>query len=233
MKKDERKQKGKKATAKSRKQAAKVHRGRQTNRNTKTGRKRVKRTKHISKIVKPDKVQLSPKSVRKSRKKSVKAIRKTQAKAIDILKYKRGSNRIKTSFKRFKEIDKKITAFNSSNELNLSIKKQLKRKGGKPPKSLIMIVRDKNGNEAAHVTDYSLVITEKSVKKELSKFTKELKRDYNRYIQRLSKLNDYNLPIVKSLVNKQLNHGVNFGIPQGYQNYNPDSIEGIDLQFIY
>lgn len=133
---------------------------------------------------------------------------------LKIESYKRGSNRITTTFKGVRKIENKISIFETSKTLQKEIKNRLRSHGGKPPKGMIIIVRDKKGNEAAHVTMPSFVVNEQNIQKEISKFVNELKKDYSEYAERLSDQEDESES-------------------EGYEDYNPDNIVSIDIQFIY
>lgn len=141
--------------------------------------------------------------------------------------YQRGSNRLSTSFGKVRKIENKIDLFANSESLQKEIKKQLSRKGGKPPKGMIIIVKDKKGNEAAHVTMPSFVVNEGNIQKEIKKFLKELKKDYSKYAESLSdggKAGD---------TFDVLGVGERDSEADGYESYNPDNIVNIDIQFIY
>ncbi len=244
------KKKGQTVPNRKRKAAPKnAGRGR-TNSKAKTSGKGVKRTKPINKALVKGKVSQPKKPPTTSPKKAKRNVARVRFKEVGIARRKRNSERIKVSFGKTKDIESKIESFANSKKLSDSIDKQLKRKKGKPPKGLIIIVRDKKGAEAAHVTRPSFVANKKNIEKELAKFTKELKKDYGKFSRELA---DYKATgKVKKLrrrkresVSKfeQRQRAYETGIfgggsgggegDEGYHSYNPDDIEDIDLQFIY
>jgi len=150
---------------------------------------------------------------------------KARSGSVTIKPRQRGKQTIEIGFKGVRSIGKKVDLINSSDAIQKQIKNQLKRKGGKPPKGIIIIVRDKKGNEAAHVSIPSFVVNEKNVKSELEKFTKELKEEYSETQQNLSDEDG-------NLLDRGEGGGGGAG-DEGYKDYNPDDIEEIEIKFIY
>jgi hypothetical protein len=180
------KKKGQKVSIRKPSKAAKSIRTGRANSKAKTGGKRVKRAKPVYKALAKGKVSQPKKPPTTSPKKAKRNVARVRFKEVGIARRKRNSERIKVSFGKTKDIESKIQSFANSKKLSDSIDKQLKRKKGKPPKGLIIIVRDKKGAEAAHVTRPSFVANKKNIEKELAKFTKDLKKDYGKTVQQLA-----------------------------------------------
>ncbi len=237
--KHEQKKKGKTIPKSKRKQVRKNARTGRTNRKAKSSRPTTKRKVTVSKVVNKPKVLLSKKQSGRSQKATKPATRKPRTDSLTIAKRKRGKEMLNVSFGKTRKVETKIKAFETSKKLTDSIKKQLKRKGGKPPKGMVIVVRDKKGNEAAHLSRPSFVANEKNIKKELAKFTKELKKDYSKFSQKLAerqkgpkqrKPRKYEMTS-HEWEGEQLGGGGS--LAEGYEDYNPDNIQEIDIKFIY
>lgn len=207
------KPKRKKVPETKRKSAAKSPAKRLSKRGKKISYKTVKRTKLPKKSANKPKVSVSKKPLTKGKRKPVKVATKTRIRGTLIIKRERGKEVIKISFKNVRDIEKKIALLESSLELEKANKNQLKRKGGKPPKGLIIVVRNKTGVETAHVTRPSFVSNQKNILKEFRKYMRDLKQSHKLWVLQGRPKDDE--------------------MDESGASFNPNSIESIDIKFIY
>jgi len=169
-------------------------------------------------------------------------------------KYKRGSDKVKLSFKGVKSIQKKIALFEQSEVVDKAIKDQLKRKKGRPPKGIIIIVRDKHGREAALIPPPSMVVNEANIRNKLNKFVASLGDGYSNTIQKIADQkkkrrkhkprkgkNESQRKFKKRFHEWEVSEeeweanqlGGGGGGDEGYEDYNPEDIQDVEMIFIY
>lgn len=149
------------------------------------------------------------------KKATAKGTTKTQSAKLFTAKQKRGSKRIDFSFGKTKDVNKKIDAFESQSDK--AIKNELRKRGGKPPRGIIVIVTDKDGNEKTFVSPLDFVVNKENVKNFVTESLQEMRDNFMMW-QKMKK----HMP--KSL-QKEMKE-------QGYGDYDPDDIEEITIKFI-
>lgn len=127
---------------------------------------------------------------------------------------KRGAKRIDFSFGKIRSVDKKIAAFNQQSDD--AIKKELRKRGGKPPRGIIVIVSDKEGNEKAFVSPLDFVVNKENVKNFIGEKLEEMKLNFMAW-KGMKKADKEFAKEMKE---------------QGYGDYNPDTIQNITIKFI-
>lgn len=162
---------------------------------------------------------------------------------------------ISVSFKGVRDIGKKAALFEKSSKVDAAIAKQLKRKGGKPPRGFVIKVTDKDGRVAGDVSHPSVAVNHGNIRKATNKFVKQLTKDYTKYQQQLAEQKKrHKLPPKprrkkgesKRKFNRRnqewenrtaeiLLEGVDSkaGPESTYKDYNPNKISKIEIVFIY
>lgn len=127
---------------------------------------------------------------------------------------KRQRNKEQTDFhfSGVRSVDKKIALFNK--EANKAINKQLNRKGGKPPRGIIVTVYDKKGREHTRISPLDFVVNEKTILEFVKGMLLDMKDDFMEW----SEMQDEPGDDTDS---------------NPYADYNPDSISSITIKYIY
>lgn len=123
----------------------------------------------------------------------------------------RGKEQTDFHFEKVRSVNKKIAAFDSQSEK--AIANQLSRKGGKPPKGIIVTVRDKKGREHTRISKPDFVVNKKSVKKFTKDMLTEMRDDFMEW---------------KDMQDEPQDQDDN-----PYKDYNPDTIHEINIKYIY
>lgn len=194
---------GRKKVSKSQRRKTQKNVGKRSpNRAQKTHSKPAKRTQLVSKAKAKAKIHIQSKPVRKSGNKPKVAHAKARI-GTPLISHPRQKQIIIISFRGAKTISKKLKSVEKSLSLNKAVGKQLKRKGGKPPRAVVISTMDKNGVAETIVSKPSLVITEKSVKALVVKLLKGEKKFKHSQYGSFDEL------------------------------FDPDKIAGINIRFVY
>ena len=124
---------------------------------------------------------------------------------------KRGSKQIDFTFERVRAIDKKINLFKSQS--GDEIKKQLRKRGGKPPRGIIVTVTDKKGREKTEISPLDFVVNKDNTQEFITDMLERMRDDFLEW----KEMEDE--PGEDIEVNP-------------YADYNPDTIAGITIKFI-
>lgn len=223
----------KKTPSKKRKASKALHRKEKANRKAGLSKKiQLRKSKSAKKNTDKNKISISSQRTGSSRKvsgKSIKSSKGTNAKVfgkLEVTKQTRGTGKqLEYSFKKVKNIDKKITLF--SEQSKESIKKQLKKFGGKPPRGFQVIVSASKGKGkykkpviVSSVTPYDFVVNEISTVKYVTGFLTELK----------DAAELYKIASEESDINEDEGE---LGETGSFENIDPDNINEILIKFIY
>jgi hypothetical protein len=137
----------------------------------------------------------------------------------------RGENRINIAFKGIKKLKDKIDVFNS--DAKKEIKKQLQKKGGKPPRAIVVIVDGTRGRgkkkqpvEAARVSPVDLPINTDTVLDFTSGYLQELQENYLTFIE------------MQEVISGE-EFDPDLFDDENYGDFDPDNVNGISIKFIY
>lgn len=186
-----------------------------TPKNDKPIKKRNKQPEKLStknKISLPSKGNTRRKDVSTTGNRPVKS--RTKPDSLRVPRQKRGAKQVEFNFSGVKSADKKIQSFQEHS--GKTLKKELKKRGGKPPRGAIIIVNDKDGNEKTFVTPLDFVVNETNVKNFIEEKLNEMKDNFAMW----SKMKKVDKDFAKEMKE------------QGYGDYNPDSIAGITIKWI-
>lgn len=126
---------------------------------------------------------------------------------------KRGTNisQINFEFEKVRAIDKKINLFKTG--AGSAIKKELRKRGGKPPRGIIVTVIDKKGREKTEISPLDFVVNAANVEQFVADMLERMKADFMEW----KDMEDE--PGEDTDVNP-------------YADYNPDTIASITIKFI-
>lgn len=124
---------------------------------------------------------------------------------------KRGKEEINYSFDKVRSIDKKINLFKEG--ASKGIKGQLKRHGGKPPRGIIVTVRDKKGREKTEISPLDFVVNESNIQEFVNNMLERMKDDFMEW-------------------KDMQENGETDTDANPYADYNPDTIASITIKFI-
>lgn len=213
---------GKKNPSKTRKRVTSSNRLPKNKRKKNVQQKnRVRKSKLVKKVLVKRKVQPNKKQrTGKSRKGVKQKVKPTQKQAprndgkFKAVKSTRGSiPQIDFSFSKVRKVDKKISLF--KDYAGESIGKQLRTKKGKPPKGIIVTVRDKSGREKTELSRFDFVVNKESTQKFVGDMLGRMKDDFMEWVE-MDESGD-----------------VPDGDANPYGDYNPDTISNITIKFIY
>lgn len=120
----------------------------------------------------------------------------------------RGKEQIDFAFSKVRAVDKKINVFKQQS--GKAIKNQLKRHGGKPPRGIVVTVYDKKGREHTRMSPLDFVVNENTTENFVTDMLSDMKEDFMEW--------------------KEMEDDTD---ANPYGDFNPDTIHGITIKFIY
>ena len=124
---------------------------------------------------------------------------------------KRGSKQIDFVFEKVRSVNKKIDLFKEQS--GSAIKKELRKRGGKPPRGIIVTVRDKKGREKTEISPLDFVVNESNVQNFIADMLERMKADFMEW-------------------KDMEENGETDTDANPYADYNPDTIAEITIKFI-
>lgn len=189
----------------------------------------------------PTKSKVSVQTKTHTRRKSVKSTsnriikRRTESGRLYTEPQKRGSKRIDYTFEKVRSIDKKINLFKQQG--GDAIKKELRKRGGKPPRGIIVTVFDKQGREHTQISPLDFVVNKANVENFVGNMLDKMKVDFMAWkdgqktpkkAKRRKGKKGSDMDTFDSL-----GPGDGGGTEENpYGDYNPDDIASITIKFI-
>lgn len=136
-----------------------------------------KRTRHIEKVPKKNKVSIPSKrdTRRKGRGKAKKHGRPTQVK----IRHPRKHQQIELTYTSVRSLERKIDLIASEEKIEAVIDNQLDRFDGRPPLGIVVLFEDDNGHIASRLSPPEMVINTKNVIDFIRKCLREMDNDYD------------------------------------------------------
>jgi hypothetical protein len=127
-------------------------------------------------------------------------------------KRQRGKEQNDFHFEGVRSVDKKIDLFKA--QAKDAIKKQLARRGGRPPRGIIVTVRDKKGREHTRMSDLTFVVNAENVQNFVDEMLADMKADFMEWKDMEGEPGDDT-------------------DENPYKDFNPDNIAEITIKYIY
>lgn len=177
-----------------------------------TGRRSVERKKLVQKDTYTSKVSLPSKGKPRGKGRS-KAKRPLPQTSVAV-RHSRKEHKIELVFKGVKSVARKASAIKTNKAFERKLALQLERKEGRPPMGFLVLLSDKHGNTAAKVSPPDMVVNQANIEKVIQERMKELEDSYDPEIA------------------DAMDNGEG-GDTEGYEDYNPEDITDITIEFFY